>query len=259
LYIAKNLMEKRRLHVCLTPALLPTFNVEEYVVVVIDILRATTSMCVAFGHKVASITPVETVEECAALKAQGMLAAAERNGEMVPGFDFGNSPFSYMKPDLAGKHLALTTTNGTLALHQAHQLGAQKIVIGAFTNMSTLNQWLLAQNTSVLLLCSGWKQRLNMEDTIFAGAVARTIGHHYDSMDDAAQVARTFFWSANLQKRRFFERSSHYTRLVHLNLQEDVKFCMKKDTFHVLPIFENGRLLDMMAPDYAQLHAAAVQ
>jgi 2-phosphosulfolactate phosphatase len=249
-------MEKRRLHVCLTPALLPTFKVEEYVVVVIDILRATTSMCVAFGHKVASIVPVETVEECATWKAKGYLGAAERNGEMIPGFDFGNSPYSYMQPDLAGKHLAMTTTNGTQALHQAHQLGAPKIVIGAFSNMSVLNQWLLSQEHSVLLLCSGWKNRVNMEDTIFAGAVARTIGNHFESLDDAAQIARTFFWSANLQKRRFFERSSHYNRLIHLNLQEDVKYCMKKDTHPVLPVYEQGHLLDLLAPDYAQRRAA---
>ncbi|MBX3101036.1 MAG: 2-phosphosulfolactate phosphatase [Bacteroidetes bacterium] len=246
-------MDKNRLHVCLTPALLPTFKVEEYVVVVIDILRATTSMCVAFGHQVSSIVPVETIEECSQWKAKGYLAAAERNGEMIPGFDFGNSPYSYMRPDIAGRHLAMTTTNGTQALHLAHQLGAPKIVIGAFSNMSVLNQWLLAQNSNVLLLCSGWKNRVNMEDTIFAGAVARLLGHHFDSMDDAAQIARTFFWSANLQKRRFFERSSHYFRLIHLNLQEDVKYCMKKDTHAVLPIYEHGRLLDLLNPRYTQL------
>ncbi|MCE3006929.1 MAG: 2-phosphosulfolactate phosphatase [Bacteroidetes bacterium] len=246
-------MEKRRLHVCLTPALLPTFRVEEYVVVVIDILRATTSMCVAFGHKVASIVPVETVDECAAWKERGYLGAAERNGEMIPGFDFGNSPFSYMRDDIAGKHIAMTTTNGTQALHQAHRLGAQQIIIGAFSNMSVLNEYLLSVEQHVLLLCSGWKQRLNMEDTIFAGAIARTIGGQFDAMDDAAQVARTFYWSANLQKRRFFERSSHYNRLVHLNLQNDVKYCLQRDTQAVLPMYRDGRILDALAPNYTSL------
>lgn len=245
--------DKRRLHVCLTPALLPTFRVEEYTVVLIDVLRATTSMCVAFGHGVASIVPVETIEECAQWKEKGLMGAAERNGEMIPGFDFGNSPFSYMRDDIKGQHIAMTTTNGTQALHLAHNLKAPQIVVGSFSNMSVINEYLLKQqNNSVLLLCSGWKQRVNMEDTIFAGAIARTIGHHFDTMDDAAQIARTFFWSANLQKRRFFERSSHYHRLIHLNLQNDVKYCMQKDTHAVLPVYENGRLLNMMSPDYEQ-------
>jgi 2-phosphosulfolactate phosphatase len=108
-----------RLEVCLTPALIPLYDVKDYIVVVIDIFRATTSICYGIDNGAEAIIPVSQVEECSAYLEKGFdyLLAAERNGEVVPGFDFGNSPFSYTKEKVEGKTVVLTTTNGTHALH----------------------------------------------------------------------------------------------------------------------------------------------
>src|SRR6185437_8322012 len=118
--------------VCLTPSLIPLYNVEDYIVVIIDIFRASSSICYGIGNGAAAIIPVSQVEECAAYREMGLdyLLAAERDGKVVEGFDFGNSPFSYTGQKVAGKTIVLTTTNGTHALHLSRN--AKKVVVGSF-------------------------------------------------------------------------------------------------------------------------------
>ena len=117
------------LSVCLSPALINLFQVEDYIVVIIDIFRATSSICYGIENGAEAIVPVSLVEECAAFKNNGTnyLLAAERDGKVVEGFDFGNSPFSYTKDKVEGKTIVLTTTNGTHALHLSRK--AKKVVI----------------------------------------------------------------------------------------------------------------------------------
>src|SRR4051812_21925708 len=104
---------KKTLEVVLTPALLPLFEVKDKIVVVIDILRASTSICVAFYTGVQKIVPVSTPEESKMFRDFDFLCAAERNAVKVEGFDLGNSPFEYQNPLLKDRNIALTTTNGT--------------------------------------------------------------------------------------------------------------------------------------------------
>src|SRR6201986_145316 len=157
--------------VCLSPALIPLFKVEDYIVVIIDIFRATSSICYGIDNGATAIIPVSQVEECAAYAEKGLdyLLAAERDGKVVEGFDFGNSPFSYTREKVAGKTIVLTTTNGTHALHLSRS--AKKIVIGSFLNSTAVCDWLKDQHENVLLVCLCWKNNFNLEDTLFAGAV----------------------------------------------------------------------------------------
>ena len=110
-----------QLDVCLSPALISCYNVEEYIVVIIDIFRATSSVCYGIENGAEAIIPVAEVEECEAYRENypGYLLAAERDGKIVEGFNFGNSPFSYAKEKVTGKTVVLTTTNGTQALHKS--------------------------------------------------------------------------------------------------------------------------------------------
>ena len=151
--------EKLKIETCLTPALLPLYNIENSIAVIIDIFRATSSICYGIENGAEAIIPVAQVEECAAYREKGSeyLLAAERNGEVVVGFDFGNSPFSYTKEKVAGKTVVLTTTNGTHALHLSRQ--AKKVVIGSFLNLTSLCNWLKFQDENILLVCAGWKKQ----------------------------------------------------------------------------------------------------
>ncbi|HQS51997.1 MAG: 2-phosphosulfolactate phosphatase, partial [Sphingobacteriales bacterium 39-40-5] len=153
-------MQKRNLEVCLTPALLHLHVFTQSIVVVIDIFRATSSICYGIENGAESIIPVATIEACESYRHSEYLLAAERNGEVVDGFDFGNSPFSYTEDKVSGKTIVLTTTNGTHAINMSR--GAHKIVIGSFLNLAALCDWLKAQPNDVLLLCSGWKDKVNL-------------------------------------------------------------------------------------------------
>ncbi|GAB4404121.1 MAG: 2-phosphosulfolactate phosphatase family protein [Bacteroidia bacterium] len=236
---------KKFVHVCLTPALLDQFDVSEAIVVVIDVLRATTTMCAAFDHGAELMVPVDDIETCMAYKQQGYITAGERSGEHLDGFDLGNSPLSYTREQIAGQKIAITTTNGTRAIKAAQALEAKEIVAGAFSNLSLLAQWLIEQDQHVCLLCAGWRDNLTLEDTIFAGALAWKLRHDFRRFQDTALVAETLYHAANVRKRFFFRHSSHYYRLVHLNLQKEVKYSMRRDTHPVLPLMIGDELHDI--------------
>ncbi|WP_432711720.1 2-phosphosulfolactate phosphatase, partial [Pedobacter sp.] len=136
---------QRKIEVCLTPALLDLYTIENSIVVVIDILRATSSMVYGIDNGAEAIIPVSQVEDCLNYKGLNYLLAAERNGEVVDGYDFGNSPFSYTKEKVGGRTVVLTTTNGTKALHMA-QARAHQVVIGSFLNLDVLCKWLISQD-----------------------------------------------------------------------------------------------------------------
>ncbi|MEJ7557406.1 MAG: 2-phosphosulfolactate phosphatase [Pedobacter sp.] len=238
-------MEKR-LEVCLTPALLDLYSIEDSIVVVIDILRATSSIVYGIDNGATAIIPVAQVEDCLAYADQGFLLAAERNGEVVQGYDFGNSPFSYAKDKVAGKTIVLTTTNGTKALHLARER-AHQVVIGSFLNLEALCSWIKLQNKSVLLLCAGWKDNFNLEDTLFAGAVISELKQHFNHFDDASVAAEDLYQLAKPDLRAYINKSSHSHRLAALNIEEDVKFCLQYNICKAIPVLDGTRLVAISA------------
>lgn len=231
--------------VCLSPYLYPVYHKEDTIVVVIDILRATSAICTAFHHGVDKIIPVATVEEATAYKKQGFLVGAERNGIALDGFDFGNSPFSYITDKIKGQTIVISTTNGTQAIEAARS--AYKVAIGAFTNITALCNWLKEQNRNILLLCSGWKNRFNLEDTLFAGAVTDILlkEKNYKS-GDGALTASYLYQSAQNNPYRYLRNSSHTERLAAMGLKKDIKYCFTLDQTTVIPVLENKYLVKMV-------------
>ena len=236
----------RGAHVCLTPALLPLFNVEDYIVVVIDIFRATSSICYGIENGAEAIIPVSQVEECAAYREKGLdyLLAAERDGSVVEGFDFGNSPFSYTKEKVAGKTIVLTTTNGTHALHLSRS--ARKIVIGSFLNLTALSNWLDRQYENVLLVCAGWKNNFNLEDTLFAGALIEQLKDKGFALDDAAIAANDLFQVGKNDINGYLKKTSHGERLKKLGIEKDIEFCLQVDLTAAIPVLEGEMLVKLV-------------
>jgi len=233
---------QRKIEVCLTPALIDLYAIENSIVVVIDILRATSSMVYGIDNGAQAIIPVAQVEECMNYAGKGYLLAAERNGEVVEGYDFGNSPFSYTAEKVAGKTIVLTTTNGTKALHLARKRASQ-VVIGAFLNLEALCEWLKTQDKDVLLLCAGWKDQFNLEDTIFAGAVVNQLRRIFTHYDDASVAAEDLYLLAKNDLRAYIHKSSHSHRMVALNIEEDVKFCLQTNICQTIPVLEGDQLV----------------
>lgn len=233
---------QRKIEVCLTPALLDLYTIEESIVVVIDILRATSSMVYGIDNGAVAIIPVSQVEDCLNYKGLDYLLAAERNGEVVEGYDFGNSPFSYVKEKVQGKTVVLTTTNGTKALHLA-RARAHQVVIGSFLNLDALCSWLKSQNKDVLLLCAGWKDQFNLEDTLFAGAVVTQLRASFSHFDDSSVAAEDLYAIAKTDLRGYIAKSSHSHRLAALNIEEDVRFCLQLNLCEVIPILTGDKLV----------------
>jgi len=235
----------KNLEVCLTPASLPLFNIEGSIVVVIDIFRATSSICYGIENGAEAIIPVAKVEECAAYREMGLdyLLAAERDGKVVDGFDFGNSPFSYTKEKVDGKTIVLTTTNGTHALHLS--ISAKRIVIGSFLNLTALCNWLKTQHDDILLVCAGWKNNFNLEDTLFAGAVAHQLDAGEYKHDDAAIAALDLYSLAKDDLNGYLKKTSHSERLKQLGIEADIAFCLNVDTTTAIPVLEGDRLVKL--------------
>ena len=235
-----------QLSVCLTPSLIPLFEVENYIVVVIDIFRATSSICYGIENGAEAIIPVPEVEECLAYqeKHPEYLLAAERNGEVVSGFDFGNSPFSYTKEKVAGKTVVLTTTNGTHALHLSRK--AKKVVIGSFLNLTAVCNWLKTQNDNILLVCAGWKNNFNLEDTMFAGSVVDQLKGAGFILDDAAIAADDLYSIAKNDLPGYLKKTSHSERLKKLGIEADIAFCLQVDITTAIPVLEGEKLVKLV-------------
>ena len=234
------------LQVCLSPSLISLFEVEDAIVVIIDIFRATSSICYGIENGAEAIIPVAEVEECIAYqeKYPDYLLAAERNGEVVSGFDFGNSPFSYTKEKVAGKTVVLTTTNGTHALHLSRK--AKKVVIGSFLNLTAVCNWLKTQNDNILLVCAGWKNNFNLEDTMFAGAVVDQLKGAGFILDDAAIAADDLYSIAKNDLPGYLKKTSHSERLKKLGIEADIAFCLQVDITTAIPVLEGEKLVKLV-------------
>ena len=231
---------------CLSPSLLHLYDVSSSIVVIIDILRATSTIATALYNGAKSIIPVDSVAECIKLgKQMNVITAGERDGKIADGLKYGNTPLQYQPEFIKGKTLVLTTTNGTRLLHMALAEGAQGIITGSFCNLSAVCDYLAVQNKNVILACAAWKDRVNIEDTLFAGAVISRIKNNFHQNCDASQIAETLYHQAKSDLFGFMrdKNASHYRRLMGYNLEEDIKFCLTTDNANTLVVYESGRLL----------------
>lgn len=180
---------RRSVIVCLSPLLYPLQRKAGNTVVLIDVLRSTTVLATALDNGAPYVRPVADIEAARAYRAQGLLVAGERDSAKLPGFDFGNSPAEFTAGRIAGRPLAITTTNGTQALALAD--AGEPVLAGAMVNRSALVRALAAASGDVALLCSGWKMAPNVEDTLLAGQVARELlaAGGFDPADDSVALA----------------------------------------------------------------------
>jgi len=182
------------LHTVLSPSLLKCYDITDSIVVIIDILRATSTIATALHNGAREIIPVDSVAECIKLGRQlEAITAGERDGQIAEGLKYGNTPFQYTRDFVQGKTVVLTTTNGTKLLHMALASNAKQIITGAFCNISDVCEYALSQQKNVILACSAWKNRINFEDSLFAGAVVNRIKDHFAINCDATGIAENLF------------------------------------------------------------------
>jgi len=234
------------LEVCFSPSLLATFGHKpDRNVVVVDILRATTAMCTAFGFGVSSLVPVASEEEAVEKKQLGWLVAGEQDGIKLPFADFGNSPKEFRSPLVMGKEIAFCTTNGTKAIHLGKGYG--KLLIASFVNMEAVCGWLKRDQKDVLILCAGWKNEFSLEDAIFAGAMADLLVNAYGFLPecDSTLASMSLYDQSTINIMKTVSRSSHYMRLLGIEGRKGLKYCFFPEKFHVIPCLIEDRLVDI--------------
>lgn len=224
-----------KVDVCFSPALYPAYHNQEAVVVVVDIFRATTTMATAFKNGVRSIRPVATIEEACIYKEKGWLVGAERNVQRCEFADFGNSPFDYTSEKVAGKEIVFTTTNGTRAIAVAQS--AFRVVTGAFINLQAVANYCLSHNRDVVVLCSGWQDKVNIEDTLFGGALAEALIRtgFYTTGSDAAIIARCIWKEHKDNLMCCIEQTDHFLRLKANHLDDSVPYCLTLNSTTLVP------------------------
>ena len=236
---------KQTIHTSLSPALLHLYDLSSSVVVIIDVFRATSTIASALYNGAKCVIPVDSVPKAIEIsKSIGGIAAGERDGLIAEGLQHGNSPMEYPRSFIENKTLVLTTTNGTRLLQMALDNNADTIISGSFPNLSAVCDFLVAEKKNVVLGCAGWKDRFNLEDTLFAGAVINRIAKEFTIHCDSSLMAEAMYATHKNKIIEFAPKLTHYHRLVErFGLIEDIKFCLTNDVANVLPVYSDGKLI----------------
>lgn len=224
--------------VCFSTILYPYYRADKFhTVVIIDVFRATSTICTALNNGATSIIPVEKLEEVVAYKQKGLLVGGERNVERCDFADFGNSPFEYSSDKVSGQDIAFSTTNGTRAINIA--LEAKEMIMGSFLNLNSVVDRCASEQKGVLILCSGWRNRFNVEDSLCGGAIATQLveKYGYSIGSDSVRVAMAMWREAKEDLSSYIRKTEHYDRLALKNLEKDIEYCLSLNLLKIVPTY----------------------
>ena len=238
-------MEKHKIEVCYSPALFPFYKNSDAVVVVTDILRASSAIVTAFMNGVERIIPVGTLEEARNFKERGFMVAAERDGIVRDFADFGNSPYNFSPERVKGEQIVYSTTNGTNAINLASS-GSQ-VLIGAYLNISALAKHIKEAGKDLLILCAGWKNKFNLEDTLFAGALSQLVleDDQFYTICDATLGSMDLYEAARGDMMTYIDKVAQRTRLKKNNLDDVIGYCHESDLTDLIPVLNGDHLLSL--------------
>jgi Phosphosulfolactate phosphohydrolase and related enzymes len=230
------------LHTVLSPKILKLYDISNSIVVIIDVFRATSTIVTALYNGAVKVIPVDAVDKCIDIgkATPNSITAGERDGKIIDGLEHGNSPAEYPKSFIEGKTLVLTTTNGTRLLHKALQQDAVEIITGSFPNLNSVCNFLNEQNKNVFLACSAWKDRFNIEDTLFAGAVISHVKNNFTIHCDASLMAEEMYLLHKADMKNFIRKTTHWHRLAGYGLEKDLEYCVTENIADVLPVYNKS-------------------
>lgn len=242
-------MSKPTLFTVLSPGLLELYDLEGSITVIIDVFRATSTIATALNNGAVAVYPVADIDEC---KAKGLLlnavTAGERDGKVIDGLQHGNSPAEYSANFIHGKILVLTTTNGTKLLHMALRQHAEVVITGTFPNLSAVCNYIRSAGKNVILACSAWRNKVNIEDALFAGAVVQRVRSHFDIQCDSSLMVESMYRANKHTLQDFVRQTTHWHRLQGYGLEKDLDYCISEDVAPVLPVYqkETGALMNQL-------------
>ena len=233
-----------RLDVFSTAASFQEEEVRGKTIVVIDVLRATSSIVTAVNNGAKAVIPVEDMGAAGKIAVNldpaNYLLCGERDGVKIEGYHLGNSPLEYSTDVVKDKTLILNTTNGTKAISKA--VLAKKVIIGSFLNISVVVDELKKTDSEIILVCAGWKNRLSLEDTLCAGNIIYNLmgGTLDPEARDGAKMAFALYEKFKGDILGVVKESNHAVRLRKLVDGADVEYCCSIDKIPIVPTFEDG-------------------
>jgi 2-phosphosulfolactate phosphatase len=236
------------LEVCLTPELyLHKHTNGKHITLIIDVLRASSSICAALSNGVKAIIPVSEIEELKRLKQLGYIIASEREGLKLDFADMGNSPTHFLSNKLKGETIAYSTTNGTRAINLIKEQEETSIYIAALTNLTALSNYLIDQSQNIVIVCSGWKQKFSLEDTVVAGAYCEKLleSNKFTPICDSSTAAIDLWNCAKNDLTTYVDKCIHRQRLQKLGLDESIPYCLEADSTSVIPFVNNGMIVNI--------------
>ncbi|MFO7371193.1 MAG: 2-phosphosulfolactate phosphatase [Bacteroidales bacterium] len=233
---------KRKVEVCFSPAIYPEFRNDEAIVVIVDILRATSAIVTAFMNGVKSIIPVATLEEARAWKEKGYLVAAERDGIVRDFADFGNSPYNFKREIIQGRDIVYSTTNGTNCITMASQ--SYRVLIGGYLNLDALAGYVVRENRDLVILCAGWKNKFNLEDSLFAGALAEAMlkNNNFSTQCDSVHASMDLWNLARNNMMNYIEKAAQRHRLKKNKLDDVIEYCHTPNLTTLIPMLKENYL-----------------
>jgi 2-phosphosulfolactate phosphatase len=219
-------------------------KIKDKVVVVVDMLRATTVIITAVKNRCSKVIPVLSVEEAFELSKhnrQQYVLGGERKALKIPGFDVSNSPLEYTRSRVSGKTVIMTTTNGTKAIKGCES--AREIYIGALINAAALAERLVSLGHDIVIVNAGTYGEFSLDDFICSGYIIHYIAQKADvELSDIAYTALSMYKN-NEDVFKFLENARHFKVLKELGFEKDLKYCCTKDLTQVVPRYVDGEIM----------------
>ena len=222
-------------------------DVKDRTVVVIDVLRACSTIATALNNGARSFVPVRDMAQAGKiasnLERQSYLLAGERGGEKIEGYHLGNSPYEYSRQVVEGKTIIFNTTNGTVAIDTARE--AEHLLIGSFLNAGRVVDFVREADIDLTIICAGWRNTVSLEDTLCAGLLLYRLwdGVEPKSATDTAHIAFTQYNNDQDNLANAIRQCNHAQRLTDLGHAKDVEYCLRIDALPVLPYYQDSRLV----------------
>ncbi len=236
-----------KIEVFLTSSNVSEENVKDRTVVVIDVLRACSTIATALNHEARSIVPVADMAQAGKIASnldqQSYLLGGERDGSKIEGYHLGNSPLEYTSEVVGGRTVIFNSTNGTAAIDQAR--AAEHLLIGSFLNAGRVVDFIREAGNDLTVICAGWRNRVSLEDTLCAGLILYRLwdGREPGSVSDTAHIAFTQYDHDRENLMVALRRCNHAQWLTSQGYQDDVDYCLQLDALPVLPYYQDSRLI----------------
>lgn len=221
---------------------------EDKLVIVIDVLRATSTIVTALANGCQAIIPVLTSEEALEkrLTLPGSLLGGERDSLIIEGFDLGNSPFDYVPEKVGGRRVIMTTTNGTRAIRDS--IAAPMIWMASFVNMQSIVLAILREFErnhklqGIVVICAGTEERFDLPDTLCAGMFIDAVGSNV-LLNDLGEAARMLYQSSEDHLMETIRNSVHGKKLISLGFERDLVYCSTPNILPIVPVFQEGEIV----------------